>query len=98
MFAARLFAATLLLVISVLASEAEALGGTHAYKRAPPTGTVTCGSNKYSAAEVASAVNTGGYYLAAGKPLGGYPHRFYNYEGLNMSCSGVPSGPWYEVC
>jgi len=79
------------------ATEDEALGGTPASKRALPTSTVTCGSNKYTVAKVVSAVSTGGNYLAAGSAPGGYPHRFYNYEGLNMWCSSVPSGPWYEV-
>ncbi|KAH8832413.1 guanyl-specific ribonuclease C2 [Flagelloscypha sp. PMI_526] len=57
-------------------------------KRAWPTGSVTCGSNVYTLAQVKSATAAG--YAQIDDPIGSnsYPHTFRNDEGLSMWCSG----------
>ncbi|KIY70262.1 ribonuclease-domain-containing protein [Cylindrobasidium torrendii FP15055 ss-10] len=59
--------------------------------RAWPSGSVTCGSNVYTLAQVKSATAAG--YAQVGNPIGSnsYPHKFNNYEGLSMWCSGESS-------
>ncbi|EIN12043.1 guanyl-specific ribonuclease T1 precursor [Punctularia strigosozonata HHB-11173 SS5] len=59
-------------------------------RRALPSGTVTCGSHKYSVSQVSSAVSQGYKDYKAGTEVGSndYPHTFRNDEGLKLYCSG----------
>ncbi|KAF8920666.1 Ribonuclease/ribotoxin [Mucidula mucida] len=72
-------------ITSVLATFATA---SPLARRAWPSGSVTCGSNVYSLAQVKSATTAG--YAQIDSPIGSnsYPHTFNNYEGLSMWCSG----------
>ncbi|KAK0205382.1 guanyl-specific ribonuclease C2 [Desarmillaria ectypa] len=65
-------------------------------RRAWPSGSVTCGSNTYSLSAVKGAVSHG--YSLIDDPIGSnsYPHKFNNYEGLNLWCSGESA--YNEVC
>ncbi|KAK0194448.1 guanyl-specific ribonuclease C2 [Armillaria mellea] len=51
-----------------------------------PPGIVTCGSNSYTPAKVQDAINNGHTHLSS--PINNYPHRYNNYEGLTMRCTG----------
>ncbi|KAF7978717.1 hypothetical protein HWV62_45001 [Athelia sp. TMB] len=64
--------------------------------RTLPTGTVTCGSNGYSATELTSAINAGLLFLLANDLQDDYPHQYYDEasEDITLYCSG--DGPWYE--
>lgn len=75
-----MFAATLLSLVA--AASAVVL------PRAWPSGDVTCGSNVYSLADVKAAVQNGVDHLD--DPIGdnSYPHKYNNYEGLDLYCSG----------
>lgn len=53
----------------------------------------TCGSQYYSATQVNSASVTACNHFKAGTALGGYPHRYNNYEGFNFKDY---SGPFQE--
>lgn len=44
--------------------------------RTLPTGTVTCGSNGYSATELTSAINAGLLFLLANDLQDDYPHQY----------------------
>ncbi|TRM59537.1 Ribonuclease/ribotoxin [Schizophyllum amplum] len=73
-----------MLVLFALAAVASA----SVIPRAWPSGTVTCGSHKYSLSQVKAAVAQGIKY--EDNPVGSnsYPHTFNNYEGLKMWCTG----------
>ncbi|KAH7099980.1 guanyl-specific ribonuclease T1 precursor [Auriculariales sp. MPI-PUGE-AT-0066] len=101
MLALRWISATFFIAVATatpIATPTVKEGPSQVQGRALPSGTVTCGSNLYSVSRISSAVAAGGSHVAAGTTVGSnsYPHRFYNYEGLNMWCSSTPSGPWYE--
>ncbi|KAI0690272.1 Ribonuclease/ribotoxin [Cytidiella melzeri] len=64
--------------------------------RSLPTGTVTCGSNKYTASELTAAINAGLKDMDSGDLPDDYPHQYYSEasEDITLWCSG--DGPWYE--
>ncbi|EKM53271.1 uncharacterized protein PHACADRAFT_259503 [Phanerochaete carnosa HHB-10118-sp] len=64
--------------------------------RALPSGTVTCGSNKYSVSAIEAAINAGVEDMDEGNLPDDYPHQYYDESSENISlwCSG--NGPWYE--
>ncbi|KZS93715.1 ustilago Sphaerogena ribonuclease U2 complexed with adenosine 2'-Monophosphate [Sistotremastrum niveocremeum HHB9708] len=61
-----------------------------------PSGTVTCGSNKYTSSELTSAINAGLNDLNSNNLQDDYPHQYYDEpsEDITLYCSG--NGPWYE--
>ncbi|KAI0337974.1 Ribonuclease/ribotoxin [Trametopsis cervina] len=64
--------------------------------RALPSGTVTCGSNKYAVSALTAAINAGVKDKNSGNLPDNYPHQYYDEpsEHITLYCSG--SGPWYE--
>jgi len=76
----------------LLASAASLAKGL-ATPRSLPSGEVYCGSDSYDDDEIVAAMNAGIGYLNSGNLQDGYPHRFYDDEGLKMYCSG---STWYE--
>ncbi|KAI0796452.1 Ribonuclease/ribotoxin [Irpex lacteus] len=78
-------------LLAVSAATAASIAG-----RALPSGTVTCGSNKYSVSELTAAINAGVKDLNSGNLPDNYPHQYYDEasENIKLYCSG--SGPWYE--
>ncbi|KIK54474.1 hypothetical protein GYMLUDRAFT_231883 [Collybiopsis luxurians FD-317 M1] len=64
-------------------------------RRAWPSGSVTCGSNVYTLAQVKAAVARGVEDLDDPVGSNSYPHAYYNYEGLDMWCTGE-SSPYNE--
>ncbi|EIN12042.1 guanyl-specific ribonuclease C2 [Punctularia strigosozonata HHB-11173 SS5] len=81
---------TIIAILAVVGSIAALPG-----RRALPSGTVTCGSNRYSVSQVVNAVDQGFDLHEEGKTLGSdeYPHQFFNDEGLDLFCSG---SSWQE--
>ncbi|TDL19072.1 Ribonuclease/ribotoxin [Rickenella mellea] len=61
-----------------------------------PSGTVTCGSNRYIASELTAAINAGVKDLNSGNLQDDYPHQYFDEpsENIKLYCSG--NGPWYE--
>ncbi|THH30552.1 hypothetical protein EUX98_g3637 [Antrodiella citrinella] len=61
-----------------------------------PSGTVTCGSNKYSVSSITAAINAGVKDMNSGNLPDDYPHQYYDEssEDIDLYCSG--NGPWYE--
>ncbi|TCD68871.1 hypothetical protein EIP91_009586 [Steccherinum ochraceum] len=61
-----------------------------------PSGTVTCGSNKYSVSAITAAINAGVKDQSSGNLPDDYPHQYYDEpsENIELWCSG--NGPWYE--
>ncbi|KZV93953.1 Ribonuclease/ribotoxin [Exidia glandulosa HHB12029] len=80
----------------VVAALSAALVSTAAVPRALPSGTVTCGRNKYAVSAITAAINAGVKDMNAGNFPDDYPHQYYDYpdEHITLWCSG--SGPWYE--
>ncbi|KIP04074.1 hypothetical protein PHLGIDRAFT_76528 [Phlebiopsis gigantea 11061_1 CR5-6] len=64
--------------------------------RSLPSGTVTCGSNKYTASAITAAINAGVDDMNSDYYPDNYPHQYYDEasEDITLYCSG--SGPWYE--
>jgi hypothetical protein len=91
----RSLIASAFLVVSALAA---ALPAPELDARALPSGTVTCGSHKYSVSQVSAAVSQGYKYHQNGQTVGSnsYPHQYYDYEDehITLYCSG---STWYEV-
>ncbi|KAI5117933.1 hypothetical protein M0805_009441 [Coniferiporia weirii] len=61
-----------------------------------PSGTVTCGSNKYTDSAITAAINAGVEDMNSGNLPDNYPHQYYDEasEDITLYCSG--NGPWYE--
>ncbi|KLO18305.1 ustilago Sphaerogena ribonuclease U2 complexed with adenosine 2'-Monophosphate [Schizopora paradoxa] len=61
-----------------------------------PSGTVTCGDNKYSVSELTAAIDAGIKDLDDNNLPDDYPHQYYSEssEHITLYCSG--DGPWYE--
>jgi hypothetical protein len=55
----------------------------------------TCGSDRYTSAQINAAANAACNYVTAGSTAGGstYPHVYHNYEGFDF---GGKQGPFYE--
>lgn len=64
--------------------------------RSLPSGTVTCGSNKYTVSAITAAINGGVDDMNSDYYPDNYPHQYYDEasEDITLYCSG--SGPWYE--
>ncbi|EJD07848.1 ustilago Sphaerogena ribonuclease U2 complexed with adenosine 2'-Monophosphate [Fomitiporia mediterranea MF3/22] len=61
-----------------------------------PSGTVTCGDNRYSVSAITAAINAGVRDMESGNFPDDYPHQYYDEpsEHITLWCSG--NGPWYE--
>ncbi|KAF8317478.1 Ribonuclease/ribotoxin [Clavulina sp. PMI_390] len=65
-------------------------------ERSLPSGTVTCGSNKYTSSSLTAAITAALKDQSSGNLPDDYPHQYYSEasEHITLYCSG--SGPWYE--